>query len=238
MKKTNMDQDVLRRLKTALNLAAKRLSAEASKGNPASHISGTPENFAARHPNDKSVTPKRGEGKHYNAVLETGVGVVPRDMAKTVENEHPSLKTGATAYLPKVRGYEGVYDMGGVAPSAGNFAPDGALIAAQEQGSSQGSVPTNMVRSDSPDADHGRFQGFKDSINGQGETGGKHVPIRGMGKTHTSNDDPLLDVSHPASQLQWMDDGGRVSPLGRIPTYDDGGETQEAPGQRELDRDL
>src|ERR1035437_6915346 len=213
MKKTNMDQDVLRRLKTALNLAAKRLSAEASKGNPASHISGTPENFAARHPNDKSVTPKRGEGKHYNAVLETGEVVVPRDMAKTVENENPSLKHGPTSYLPRVRG---VFDGGGIAPSAGITANDGALVVAQEPGSSQGSVPQGMVRSDSPDADHGRFAGFRNSI-GTEAGGGKHVPM----KVHTSNDDPLLDVSHPASQLQWMDDGGEATeedktPLGRV----------------------
>src|ERR1035437_8976163 len=60
-----------------------------------------------------------------------------------------------------------------------NDAPDGALINSPKQG----------------------------TIAGQGDVGGKHVPIRGMVSTHTSNDDPLLDVSHP---------------LGRLPSYETG----------------
>src|ERR1035437_4283391 len=64
-----------------------------------------------------------------------------------------------------------------------NDAPDGALINSPKQG----------------------------TIAGQGDVGGKHVPIRGMVSTHTSNDDPLLDVSHPLGRLPSYETGDRKS---------------------------
>src|ERR1035437_1760138 len=149
----------------------------------------------------KSKMPKISDPQDDHQLIQARAGerVLTQSQNKTYEASHPNARS-----LPRVTG---TYDSGGVVPAgvSGGAAPDEALVVAGSKGTTAGAVQPDMVRSDSPLADKGsRSQG---TVAGQGDVGGKHVPIRGMVSTHTSNDDPLLDVSHP---------------LGRLPSYETG----------------
>jgi hypothetical protein len=161
------------------------------------------------------------DGKHKMIVAEEGERVLTPEQNAEYERTHPGARQKPMQ--------ANVYDAGGNLGSVGGgYAPDQALVAAKSEGTTAGAVQPGMVRSDSPLAEKG-FQSNQGTVAGQGDVGGKHVPIRGMTSTHTSNDDPLLDVSHPQGRLGWAYDcGGTV--------YDEGGKVQTPLGARIADR--
>jgi hypothetical protein len=155
------------------------------------------------------------DGKHRTIIAEEGERVLTPEQNKEYEATHPDARMKPMrANIADCGGR--VYDAGGSLGSVGGgMSPDQALVVAKSEGTTAGAVQPGMVRSDSPlAADSGaRSAG---TVAGQGDVGGKHVPIRGMTSTHTSNDDPLLDASHPQGNLGWAyDKGGPVqTPLG------------------------
>src|ERR1019366_184037 len=156
------------------------------------------------------------DGKHRMIVAEEGERVLTPSQNSEYEASHPDARMKPMQAQLVGHSKTGVYDgPGGLGSVGGGYAPDQALVAAKSEGTTAGAVQPGMVRSDSDLAAKG-FQSNQGTVAGQGDVGGKHVPIKGQVSTHTSNDDPLLDVSHPQSQLQWAyDKGGAVqTPLG------------------------
>src|ERR1035437_2220028 len=227
MKKTNMDQDVLRRLKTALNLAAERLSAEASKGNPASHIAGTPENFAKRNPNDKSVKKiDLNDGKHFPAVLEEGERVLNPKETHTYDTQHPEARkkpmTAEVYGLPKVRGF----DLGGIMSAVGNEAKHigSDIKSGYNKMTGGGNKGQGAPSDEGEDKTYDSMDSMEDAENNAENNAENKAPTKAPAKAPAKTnwndvansipDAPAAGnyIGHPAPELGWAyDKGGMVS---------------------------
>ena len=156
------------------------------------------------------------DGKHKLIVAEDGERVLTPEQNEKYEASHPNAR--------KEPMKANVYDFGG--------------------GISMPSMPSNLPLSKAPDVPLPTATGPDASgtakpgtVQGQGDVGGKHVPIRGQVSTHTSSDDPLLDASHPESKLGWAyDKGGDIIGGTNENVYDKGGNVQTPLGNRIADR--
>src|ERR1035437_4584427 len=144
------------------------------------------------------------DGKHRMIVAEEGERVLTPEQNAEYERTHPDArKEPMKANIADCGGM--VYDAGGGIPSMPQIG-DQSLSKAPDMPLQTPNGPEGL----------GKIGGGQTSqINAQGDTGGKHVPIRSLVHTHDSSADPMPDVSHPQGSLGWAyDRGGDVLPSG------------------------
>ena len=201
---------------------------------------------------------KRGEGKHFPAILETGELIVPRDMAPTVEREHPSLKHGPTSVIPKIMDCGGVMDDGGVPmyPVAGTTG--------ERLGQDLKGLGKRLGNADFSNVHNSADEPMLESVNMDQmplyDRGGKVIQEYGpqdkedysrRGKARGERPEvnwEALDARNRAESQRSAEEGmrsaftnleGKDMRTPSIKLYDDGGtvETEQAPAQRELDQE-